>query len=206
MKRGIGHSGARKSHRTDHSLGGEHSGTAHLDLDVLHHRLLDFRRIFIGCRPPGEFGGTAQLLPQSQVIHLDNRPVNITGKALPAVIDRLHFLLNFFHGGQKLIGDYLKAEAFQVFQRLAVAGKGNAVCKLDVKNQNIQSPLCGNLRIQLAQGTGSGVPGIGKEGLPRRLLGSIQLFKAFFRHIYLAPDNQPWRGIFNGHGNRADGF
>ena len=206
MQRGIGHSGARKAHWTDHSLGSEHTGASHLNLNVLHHCLLDFRRILIGRCPPGELGGTAQLLPQSQIIHLDNRPINITGQGIPAVIDRFHFLLDFFYGGQKLIRDNLKMKIFQIFQGLAMAGEGNTVGKLDIENQNIQPPLRRYFRIQLAQRTCGGIPRVGKKRLPCRLLSRVQLFKALFGHIYLAPNDQPGRSVFNRHGNGADGF
>ena len=54
---GIGHGGSRQLNGTDHGLGGQNTGTPHLNDNILYHRQLFFRRVLIGNGPPGEFGG-----------------------------------------------------------------------------------------------------------------------------------------------------
>ena len=84
--------------------------------------------------------------------------------------------------------------------------KVNALDKLDIENIDIQSPLGGNLGIQLPQRTGGSISGIGKKGFTLFLLPLIQQSEALFRHKYLAPNDQSGRRVFDGHGDRPNGF
>ena len=63
MKGGIGDGGTRQPDSPDHRLGRQYARTAHLDHNILHHRGLDLRRIFVGRCPPGELGGGTQPFP-----------------------------------------------------------------------------------------------------------------------------------------------
>ena len=56
---------ARQTHRRQVCFGGQHTGAAHLNDDILHHSGLLLRRILIGRRPAGKFGRTAELCPGS---------------------------------------------------------------------------------------------------------------------------------------------
>ena len=206
VQRGVGHCGTGQTNRAHHSLGGQHTGTPHLYHNILHHRGLDLRRILVSGCPPGEFRSGTQALPQRQVIHLDNGAVDIADQLVPVLVDRCHFFINFPSLAQCFVGNNLKFMLFQILQCLCMGGKLLSLDQLDIENIDIQSPLGGHLRIQLPQRTGSGISGVGKQGLSLFLLPSIQLFKAFLRHEYLAPDDQSGRRILNGHGNGADGL
>ena len=203
---GIGHGGTSQTDRTNHRLGSQNTGSAHLNHDILHNGGLDFGRIFVGCCPPGEFCGGTQTFPLGQVIHLDNGTVNVTGQLLPGIVDGCHFLPDGCNVRESLLGDHLEFKGSQIFQGFRMAGEFCTLTQLDIEDIDIQSPFCCNLGIQLPQRTGCGIPGIGKQGLPFRLLTLIQLFKALFGHEHLAPDDQAGRGIFDGHGDRLDGF
>ena len=80
------------------------------------------------------------------------------------------------------------------------------LCQLNIENINIQLPAGADLGIQLAQRTGSGISGIGEEGLSLLFLPGIELFEAYFGHIYLTANNQSRRRILDGHGDGVDGL
>ena len=206
MKGCIGDGGSSQPHRAHHCLGGEHTGSSHLHHNILHHRGLDFRGILVGSGPSGELGCGAQLLPQSQGIHLDYGTVNVTGQVLPVFIDGLHRLANLLGGGKNLAGNDLEMQIPQVPEGLAVGLKFHTLRQLDIENQNIQSPFGSNLGVQLPQRAGSCISGVGEKGLPFCLLLFVELAEALLGHEHLSPHNQPGRSIGNGHGNGRDGF
>ena len=78
--------------------------------------------------------------------------------------------------------------------------------QLDIEDINIQATGSGDLWIQLPQRACSSIPGIGKEGLPFRLLALIQSMKATLGHEHLAPDDQPLGRTYKGHGDGTDGL
>ena len=206
VQRGVRHRCSRQTDRPHNGLGSQHAGSSHLHHDVLHHGGLDLRRILVGCGPLGELGGIAQPFPLRQIVHLDDRAVDVADQLLPVFVDGQHFCVDFRNFGQLFVGDYFEFQAFQVFQRLGVSGEFHAFRKLDVENINVQSPLCRDFRVKLPQRPGGGVPGIGEQGLSQLLLMKVQLFKALFRHEDLAPDNEPGRRTGQGHGDGTDGF
>ena len=203
---GIGHRSACQPHGPYHRLGGQHTGTAYLDHDILHHGLLDLRRILVSDRPLGKLGSRAHPLPLGQVVDLDHRAVDVTGQFRPIFVDGEHIIVDLLHPAQLLIGNDLKTQIFQIIQRLGMGGKRHAFRQLDIENENVQSPFRGDLGIQLPQGTRRGISGVCKEGLALLFLPGIELFEALFGHIHLTADNEPRRRIVNGHGNGADGL
>ena len=206
MQRGVGHGGSGQTNRANHRLGGQNTGAPHLNHNILHHGVLDFRRVFVGHGPTGKFGRAAHPFPLRQAVHLDYRAVNVAGELIPVLVDGEHLLIDFANLTQRSVGNDLETQAFQKIQRFGVGPEFHALSQLDIKNQNIQSPSGRDFRIKLAKGTGSRVSGIGKQGLPLLFLPGVQLFKALFGHIYLAPDDQPGWSIFQRHWDGADGF
>ena len=103
------------------------------------------------------------------------------------------------------MGNGGKAQVFQKVQTFPVGREKFPFRQLDIEHVNVQSPLGGDLRVQLPQRTGGGVPGVGKQGLPLLLLGPVQPPEAGFRHEHLSPDDEPLRGVFQYHGNSVDG-
>ena len=69
-------------------------------------------------------------------------------------------------------------------------GKGNSLRRLHVEHENIQSALCRDGRIELAQRTRRGVAGIGKQRFLVFLALPVQGFKAVVRHIDFTADFQ----------------
>ena len=100
----------------------------------------------------------------------------------------------------------LEALAHQIVQGLTVGGKGAPFRPLDIKNPDIQPALGGNLGIVLAQGTGSGVPWIGKERLPLELCFSVQVFKNLFGHEDLATHDERRQSLRQAQRDRTDGL
>ena len=151
VQRGVCHRRARQTDRPHHRLGGQHAGPSHLHHDVLHHGGLDFRGILVGSSPLGELGGIAQPFPLRQIVHLDDRTVDIADQLFPVLVDGQHFCINFRNFGQLFVWNHLEFQVFQVFQRLGVSGKLHAIRKLDVENINVQSPLRRDFRVKLPQ-------------------------------------------------------
>ena len=206
MQRCIRHRSPGKPYRTNHSFRGEDTGSAHLNHDVLHNGGLNLRGILVGSRPFGEFRGGAQPFPGGKVVHLNYRAVNIAGKLFPVVVNRCHLGVNFRNPRQLFIWNHFKTKFFQILQGFTMAGEGNALGKLDIENKNIKPAFGRDFRIQLPQGTRSGIPGVGEQRLPLFLPAFIQPMEGLFGHIHLPADNQPGGSVLQGHGNGTDGF
>ena len=203
---GIGHGGSRQTHSLHHSFRGQHSGTSHLDHDILHHCGLNLRRILICHSPSGALCGAAHAAALGQVIHFYHRTVDVTGKFIPVFIDGCNSLQNRIRVRQCHTVNDLEFQSFQIVKGFAVCRKGHTLAQLGIENVDIQAAAGSNLRIQLTQRAGSCIPRIGKERFSLLFLTLVELFEALFRHEHLAPDNESGRGIFQGHGNGADGL
>ena len=206
MKGCIGDGGSGQTDRAHNSLGRENTGSANLNYNILHHGGLDFRGVFVGGCPPGEFCGVSQLLSQSKVIHLYHGTVDIAGQKLPVFVDGENFLVDRLYRIEVFVGNHLEFQGFQILQRFLVAGEGHTLGLLNIEDIDIQPPLCGNLWVQLAQRAGSSISGVCKQRLLLRFLLLVQLLKALFGHEYLTPDDEMGRGIRQNHGNGSDGF
>ena len=202
----VGNGGTCQTNRANHCLGGQHTGTAHLDDDIFHHRVLDFRGILVGHCPLGELGSSTHPTTLIQVINLDDSTVDVTGQFFTIFIDGHDIVINFLNIVQLFVGNYLKFQTFQVVQRFGMGSKFHTFCQLYIENQNIQATLGSNFGVQLTQRTSCRISGIGKEGLTLLFLFLIQLLKALLGHIHLAPDDQSGRSVFDGHGNGSNGF
>ena len=206
VQRGIGDGGARQAHRREHRLGGQHAGSAHLHHDVQHLGGLLLRRVLEGHRPLGELGGGAQLLPVRQAVHLDDGAVDVEGIVHALIVDAVDLPLHHFGPGEGLVGDHFKALGGQVLQGLGVGLEAAALRQLEVEDLDIQLPLRADLGVQLPQGTGGGVAGIGHQGLALELPGVVDLLEHRPGHVDLSPDDEPGELFRQRHGDGADGL
>ena len=104
------------------------------------------------------------------------------------------------------MGDDLKPLGGQVVQRLGVGGELPPLGQLQVEHLDIQLPLGADLRVQLPQGAGGGVPGIGHQGLSLELPHAVDLLKHGAGHVDLAPDDEPGQLLRQRHGDGANGL
>ena len=88
MQGGVGHSGARQTHRLQLRLGSQHASASYLHHDIAEHRLLGLWRVLVGDGPAGTLGSTAKHLTLRQVVQLNDRAVDVEGETLPTVAQR----------------------------------------------------------------------------------------------------------------------
>ena len=206
VQRCIGDGGTRQTDGLHHRLGGQHTGTAHLHHNILHHRGLDLRGILVSHGPPGSLGGGAHPIALGKIVDLDHSAVDVAGELIPVLVDGSHVVNDFLHIFQSLVGNHLEFKIFQIGKGLLMGIKLHTLDQLNIEDIDIQRSAGSNFGIQLTQGTGCCVPGIGEEGLALRFLALIQLVEGFFRHEHLAPDDQAGRCVFQCHGDGADGL
>ena len=183
------------------TLGGEHPGAAHLDDNIHHLGGLHLRGVLVGRRPPGKLGGGAQLLPLGQVVDLDDRPIDVKGEVLPPFPDGRHVGDGLLDVGGGVMGDHFKALFLQKVQGLQVGAEGLVFRPLDVEDRNVQLPGGGHLGVQLPQGAGGGVPGVGEQGLPPLLPLLVEGVEHPLGHIDLPPDDELSRGVGDAQGD-----
>ena len=94
----------------------------------------------------------------------------------------------------------------QVVQCLLMGDKFPSLRQLEVKNLNIQLPLCADLGVQLPEGPGGGVPRIRQQGLSLDFPLGVQLLKDRPGHIDFSPDDEPGQLVRKDHGNRTYGL
>ena len=205
MQRGKRDGGARQPHRFQLRLGRQHAGAPHLNDDTLYHRGLHLRRIFIRDGPLGELGRAADLLPLAQVVQLHHSAVDVKGKLLPPVAQRRDLRQNVRRLRQPPVGNDLETLAGQIVDRLRVGAECPPLRQLQIEHRDIQPPLGGNLGIQLPQGAGGGVAGIGHQRLALDLPPGVDLLEHAARHVHLAPDDEPRQLLRQRHGDGADG-
>ena len=109
------------------------------------------------------------------MVALDDRPVDVEGVVHPLLVDPVDLRLNLRRVGEGLVGDHLEVLGGHVVQGLRVVLEGLALRQLEVEHLDIQLPLRADLGVQLPQGPGGGVPGIGHEGLALQLPAGIDL-------------------------------
>ena len=93
--------------------------------------------------------------------------------------------------------DHRKTQPGQIIQRLAVPAEGRAVGELNVEDNAVQTALCSNFGVQLAEGAGGGVSGVCHQGFTALLPQGVQFLEHGAGHIALAPDDEPVRGVFD---------
>ena len=205
MERGGGDRGTGQADGLHNDLGRQHAGAAHLHHDIHDLALFLLRRVFEGHGPARGFGRAAQGFPLGQGVDFDHRAVHVIGQlspVLPQPFNALNAVPDIVIAG---IGHHGKAHGTHGVQGLGVGLVLLAGAVLQVKADNVQLAGGRHLGVQLAHGACGGVAGIGQQRLTFDLPLRVQLLKNRFGHIYLAPDDQPLRRVFNAQGQRAHG-
>ena len=99
----------------------------------------------------------------------------------------------------------LEMLAGQIVDGLRVGGECPPLRQLQIEHRDVQPPLGGDLGIQLPQGAGGGVAGIGQQRLALDLPPGVDLLEHAARHVDLAPDDEPGQLFRQRHGDGADG-
>ena len=110
-------------------------------------------------------------------------------------LDQLVGLLDGIHLGAAFRGG--KAVLLEHIHGFIVGGQGAGAYAVGKKGQG---PFGGYLGVQLAQGTGGGVPGIGKFPLPVFQPLLVEHQEGMAGHIHFAPDVQEFRNFLAGNG------
>ena len=103
------------------------------------------------------------------------------------------------------MGNDLEMLAGQIVDGLRVGGECPPLRQLQIEHRDIQPPLGGDLGIQLPQGAGGGVAGIGHQWLALDLTPGVDLLKHTAGHVHLAPHDEAGQLLRQGHGDRPNG-
>ena len=103
------------------------------------------------------------------------------------------------------MGNDLEVLRSQIVQRLGMGQELLPLRQLEIENLNVQLPLRTDLGVQLPQGAGGGVAGIGHQRLAPQLPQPVELFEHRPGHIDLSSDDQPGQPLRQRHRDRADG-
>ena len=82
--------------------------------------------------------------------------------------------------------------------------EGSALHKLKVEHPDIQQPLGADLWVQLAQGAGGSVSGVGKGRLVLLLPLAVELVEHILGHEHLTPHDQPGQFLWQDHRDGLD--
>ena len=172
--------------------------------DVEHLRGLLLRRILIGDGPLGTLRRAAEHLAVGETVELDDRAVHVERALHARIVQALDLLQDLRQTPQAAAGDDLEVLIFQIVQRLCVGRECAPLGELKVKDCDVEPPLRGDLRVELAQRARRRVARVGHEGLSLQLTPGIDLLKDAARHIHLAPHDQARELFRQCHGDGAD--
>ena len=180
--------GTAKLHRLKNSRRGDAACAPYGKLNIQQPGFLFLRRILVSHRPLGHLGSLPQLLPLGKIIDLYHGTVNIIRQAAPGgpdFINSRHDLLS--STANLVVVNDLHALFFHEIIGFRMAGKLPALSCLQIEHEHGQLPFLGNAAVQLPEGTGSTIPGIGKKLQPQKLLTVIYLGKCLPAHVHLPP-------------------
>ena len=195
MQRSIRHGRSGKAHGIDHSLGRQNARTSDLNDNVPDNAFLFLRRVLVSDRPAREFGRAAERSALREAVDLDDGSVNIERELLPIVPDGVDALTASGDGITRGIRHCREAERFEVIQRLAVGGKRFPARKLQIKDDDLQLPLRGDLRILLPDRARGGVSGICQKLLAVDFPDLVEFPEDAAGHIDLAANDQALRRV-----------
>ena len=100
--------------------------------------------------------------------------------------------------------NHLEVLLGQIVQCLCMSLELPSVCHLEIEDNDVQVAGSGNLRVQLPEGTRSGIPWICKERLAIQLPLLVELVEHLLGHIDLSPHDKPGQGLREPHGDGTD--
>ena len=195
VESGPGNGAAGNQHGFQFRHRRQHSGPAYLDGDGLQLRLHAFRRILVSHGPAWSLRSHPQLLLRGSGIHFENRAIRFVVQS-PAVEIQLQNSREGSVQGFHPPNPVRRAQAHLFHQGMKIAYRQqfHPLHLSEAMEDDIEGPLCSDARVQLLQGAGSCVPGIGKPGISCRLTFIIQKAECTVRHENFAPYFQQGRG------------
>ena len=209
MEGGPGHGGAADEHRRQRGEGGGPARPPDADEDPLEDGRLLLGRELEGDGPPGGLAGRAHPAPLGEVVDLDDGAVDLVAEVVAGLehgggevvdadqgVEPLDALVDRNAGpGQPLEEIPVGGDA-----RVGVEGAGGVAV-------DGQVAAGGDLGVELAQGAGGGVAGVGEQPLPGLALAAVELGEGLQGHEHLAPhlDDVGRRGQLEPAGHRPDG-
>ena len=169
---GPAHRGAGQGHWFEFSHGGDHPGAPHLAAQAQQPAGAFFGGVFQRNGPAGRLLGESSVGLQTQVVELHHHPIGRVGQqastAVPLGKEGLH---GGQVGAERCIGIHPEACGLQPLQGLPLAGGARWIGGLPVVGEvqgvgkEIKPPGRHHLGVELAQGAGAGVAGVGKKGV-----------------------------------------
>ena len=195
VQRGVLHRSPADHHRLQNRLRVQAAGAPHADDDVPQPGCGPFRRKLVGNGPARFPPGKAQRVLLRDAVHLDHQPV---GFITPLVPPRQHFIIvgaDFINGVKDAILRIdLKPPAIQRGQGVPVTGRQRLiVCIVEAVRPDFHIAAAGHFRVQLADGAGAGVAGVGVEGLAVAFPFLVQFSETRQGQIDFAPRLQAGR-------------
>ena len=173
--------------RLEHGEGVERARAAHVDGDVEELRRALLGRELEGDGPAGLAPDDAEPVPLFGVVDLDDDAVDVVVEALAALPPPGHAPGNLVEVGVALrVGVDGEAEGGEPLEPLDLARGERPLAPADLVDVEGERPLGGDGRIELADGAGGGVAGVGEERFaPLGALG-VHALEAALRHVDLA--------------------
>ena len=104
---------ARQRNRIEYSSRGQGACPAHFDFNLLQCGLFFLGRIFESHCPFGKFCGGSQLFSLRELVHFDDRAIDVKGIVVAIGADSLYLLDRFLNLFKGLIGrDHFKSQLF----------------------------------------------------------------------------------------------
>ena len=206
MQGGAADAGAGQGHGLEFGHGRHHPGATHLAAEPQQFAGGLLSGVFEGDRPAGRLLGKAGAVLQAQVIEFHHHPIGGVGQGLAGPVPVAEEGLHRGQVGQALgVGVDAETSRLQPLQGLSLAlgppwigssGLGLPVgWQMQGVGEEIQAPGCHHPRIELAQGAGAGVAGVGEGGFALRQAVLVDGGKGGIGDQGLAAHLHPGRGM-----------
>ena len=183
------HRGPGKLGGGEECHGGDGTGAAYLEPDVLYLGCFLLRRELVRTRPPRGFCSGTEIVLHTAVVHFDHDPIDIVRQGVPFLPEAAEELLHFLQvPAEHEFAVCREAHRVQSFHEFLLCLYVQCISSLSLERvaEHPQVPCSCHLRVQLAHGTRCGIARI-REFLP---LGEpfVHLGKCRFRHVDLSSD------------------
>ena len=187
MQRGVPYGCPADYHRLQDSLRGKNAGAPYVDVDVQQVGGRALGGELVGDGPAGLTAGKAEGVLLGEAVDLDHDAVGLIVPVMSAGQHIIVELANLVHGVEDtVLGIYTEAVGAQPFQGGPVAGgHGRFAGVVEAVGPDLHVAAAGNLRIQLADGAGAGVTGVGVERLAVAGALLVHALEAVQRQVHL---------------------
>ena len=200
---GIRHHHSAHRHRFQPRDGGQRAGAANLDVDPVQSRPGGFGGKLVGKRPSRRGRTVSETGLIGQVVDLVDHPVDVIAQRCALLFDicpdRQHLFRVMAQARQRV---RLEAKRRKPIDS-ALLRRGQRFADLPPAiGEEPQGARGGHVRVDLAQRSGGGVAGIGKNPAP---FGCVQAFEIGMAHVDFAPDLKNGGGASQAVGNVGNG-